>query len=123
MLGGVDLVALAGLEVTHAHDERPGAELHLRAVVIEIEEREAGIAAEPNAGSAEVELGARALIAPQAIAAGERAVEVCRRPLLHPGGQQRHRAFRIGEPRGAPRGIRVIRVCNAEDGAQHEETP
>ena len=35
---GIDLVGLISLQVPHAHDEGSGGDLHLRGVVIEIEE-------------------------------------------------------------------------------------
>ena len=72
------------------HEERAGGELHLRRVVIEIEERESGGGTQAKGRIAHVELGTRVLIGPEPVAGREWPVERRGGPVLNARRLQRH---------------------------------
>ncbi len=72
----VHFEVVAIIQRTHADDDCARCHLHLRGVVVEIQKREAGGAAEPNGGRADIKLGARILIRPQLVPRRQGPVDV-----------------------------------------------
>ena len=100
-IGRVDLEALLRREVAHADLQRALRQLHLGDAVVEIEQRHAAVGAEPDRGAADLQLGTRARVGPEAVAGRQRPVD----HRLHPVGLRRrrktHRAADVAQARCA----------------------
>ncbi len=112
------------VERPHAHVQHAGGYAHLDRVVIDIEKREAGIAAETDCSGACLHLCACALISPQPVAGGERAIDdgIC--PLILACGLQRHIALNETQPTRPIRWIgfvRRVRMSQGEGGKTEQE--
>ncbi|NYH13340.1 hypothetical protein GGD41_000568 [Paraburkholderia bryophila] len=84
-------------------------DFELRAVVVEIQDVEAGGLIEAHRGRADVQLRACILIVPELIAGGERAVDLRVRPVGRAGRFGGHRAGHVVQTRNASRRIGVLR--------------
>src|SRR6185437_13767600 len=84
--GRVDLVALALVEVAHAEVQRALGQLHLGEVVVEVEQAEVGAAGHAQHAAAQLQFGTRTVAGGEAVAGGQRPVEVGAGPVLAAGG-------------------------------------
>ena len=91
----------------HVDDARGDA--HLNRVVVDVQEREARVAVETHGGLPDLDFGARALLGPQLVAGGQRAIDDGARPFFLAGGLQRHFALQQAETGRAIRRVRIGR--------------
>jgi hypothetical protein len=119
----VDLVGLVLQQLTHVDDHGAGRDLHLRHVVIKVQEGEAGVGAQANNRATDVELGSRALgIRPQLVTGGQRSIQLRADPILLAGRLQGNGALDIGESRDAPGRITTfVRERDAEHAQGEQE--
>ncbi len=112
------------VERPHAHVQHAGGYAHLDRVVIYIEKREAGVAAETNSRGACLHLSACTLVRPQPVACGERAIDdgIC--PVILACGLQRNIALNETQPTRPIRWIgfvRRVRMSQREGGKTEQE--
>jgi hypothetical protein len=96
------------IDLAHAHVERTARKPQLYAIVVEMEHVEAREWCDARGGRPDVQLAVTVAVGPQAVAAGERAIEHRLHPLIGGVGRcERHRARRVIEPADAAGGVGV----------------
>ena len=101
------------------NEHRSGGDLHLRDVVIEIQEREPGAGAHADNGAADIELSTRAgRVRPKSVARRQGTIQLSAHPVLRPRRLERNGALDVAQARNAPRRI-VISI--SERHAEHEK--
>ena len=111
----VDLEHLVGIETTHADVQRALRQLQLGDAVVEIEDGHAGAGVHANHRAADLDLGPRTRIRPQAVAGGQRPIDRRLDPIVLAGGRKADRAGHVAEARDARW---RVRAGQAADGQQ-----
>ncbi len=104
----VHLEVVALIHRAHPHDDGSRRYLHLRGVIIEIQERKAGRAAQADRRRSDIQLRARILVRPEFVAGGQRAIDIRRSPILYAGRLQGDRPLGLADPRDASGWILVL---------------
>ncbi len=107
-IGRINFKIFVVAQALDAHADGAGVQLHLRHVIREIQEREAGVLREADAGRADVQGGARATVRPQLVARGQGAVHERVHPIVGAGRLKRHGAAKKTKPGHAAGGIVAI---------------
>src|SRR5208337_1835719 len=110
-VGSIHFIVFALAEFPHAEIEVAFGQTHLNHVLIEIQERERGHAAEMNRGLSRLELRARVFVGPQFVADGYGTVLGGRAPIAGAAGLHRNGTIKIAEP-GHARG-RILGIVSA----------
>jgi hypothetical protein len=121
----IDLVGLVFQQLAHVNEHRSGGHLHLRDVVIEIQEREAGAGAHADDGAADIQLSSRARrIRPKSVARCQRTIQLRANPVLGSRRLEGDGALDVAQPRNAPRRIVFVSERHAEHqkGKQYQGT-
>ena len=87
-VGRVDLEALSWPEAAHADLQRALRQLDLGDAVVEIEKRHVAVGAEPDRGAADLQLGARTRVGPQAVAGASGRLTEARTQSGWPAGEK-----------------------------------
>jgi hypothetical protein len=84
----IDFDVVVRVQRTHTHVHDAGRHAHLDGVVVDVQEREAGVAAEAHGRPAHVHLDAGVVLGPKLVACGQRAIDHRGGPLLFTRGLQ-----------------------------------
>jgi hypothetical protein len=84
----IDFDVIVRIQRAHAHVHHAGRDAHLDRVVVDIEEREAGVASKAHGGPTHVHFHAGVVLGPKLVARGQRTIDHCSGPLLLTCGLQ-----------------------------------
>ena len=117
----VDLEQLVGFEAAHADVQFALRQLQLGDAVVEVEHRYCGTGIHADHRRADLDLGARTRVRPEAVAGGHRPVDAGLHPVVLAGGRETDRAGHVAEARDARGRVRVGPTAEREDrGTGHE---
>src|SRR4029453_4178486 len=97
----IDLENLVRFEMTDADIQYPLRQLELSDLVVEIKHGYAGTSVHADHCSADLNLGPRARIRPQAVASRQRPIDRCLHPIVLTSGREADRARQVAEARYA----------------------
>ena len=97
-----DLDRLPAVKAAHTHIDRALADFKLGDAIVQVKDLEAGLPIEPDRGAAELQFQARALLGPQAVAAGQRAIALDLQPFVLTRGRVADVAAHVAQPRHPP---------------------
>jgi hypothetical protein len=108
------------LEAAHAQVEPSLRKLQLGHAAVQVQHGDRGVLPEKRSARAELHLGARIVVGPEAVAGDQRAVDARLHPLLVARRLEAHGARRVREPRHPGRGIGEHGGGRAERGQRSE---
>ena len=106
----VDLKIVAAFEAAHRNVHRTLRQLNLHGAIVEIQERDARLAANANGSAADVQLAAGISVGPEIVAHRKRAIGIRLHPIRFTTGLEGDRSLNVVEARHSSRRI-VVRQC------------
>ena len=117
----VDFEGLVGPQAPHAHVQGALRQLQLGDPVVEVEDGDGSAGAHAQRGPPDLDLGARVGIRPQAVARGQRPVDVGLHPLVLAGGRELDCAGQVTQAGHARRRVREGRAAQGQDGDAEQD--